>query len=95
MAIRGTPQTIVANFVNTGRQHVLQKATDELFGVDRHGFPLSTAGTLISKGDLAVVGREDSTVGDGHTVNVAGEIIEDCGGALNRRFAVNDPVFLP
>ena len=33
---------------------------------------------LIPKGSLAIVGREDSTVGDGNTVNVPAEVIEDC-----------------
>ena len=91
----GTPQTIVSNFVNTGRQHMLQKTPDELLGADGHGFRLSTAGTLIPKGNLAVVDREDSAIGDGHTVNVAGQIIEDRTGALDGRFTVNNPVLLP
>ena len=91
----GTPQTIVSNFVNAGRQHMLQKTPDELLGADGHGFRLSTAGTLIPKGNLAVVGRDYSAVGDGYTVNVAGEIIEDCTGALDGWFAVNDPLLLP
>jgi hypothetical protein len=62
---------------------------------DGHVFDLSTAGILIPKGHLIVVGRNDSAVGDGDTLNVAGEIIEDCTGALDGRFTVDDPVFLP
>ena len=93
--MRGAPQTIVANFVNAFRQHMLQKTPDEFLGVDCHGLCLGPAGTLVSKGNLAVVDRNDSTVGDGDTVNVAGEIIEDCTGTLNSRFTVNNPVLLP
>ena len=52
-------------------------------------------GILISKGHLTVVDREDSAVGDGHTVNVAGEIIQDRTCALDGRFTVNDPFLLP
>jgi hypothetical protein len=37
----GTPQTIVSNFVDTSRQHMLQKTPDELLGADGHGFCLS------------------------------------------------------
>ena len=33
-----------------------------------------------------LIGRDCSTVGDGNTVNVAYEIIEDCTGTLNSRF---------
>ena len=56
---------------------------------------MSTAGTLIPKSHLTVVGRNDSAVGDGYTVNVAGEIIEDCVGALDGRFTVDDPFLSP
>jgi hypothetical protein len=56
---------------------------------------LSGAGVPIPKGDLSVVGRDDSAVGDGDTVNVPGKIVEDFGCALDSRFAVNDPVLLP
>jgi len=34
---------------------MLQKTPDELLGADGHGFRLSTAGTLIPKGDLTIV----------------------------------------
>ena len=74
---------------------MLQKTPDELFGADGHGFYLSTAGILIPKGHLTVVGRKDSAVCDGDTVNVAGEIIENYASALDGRFTVNDPFLLP
>ncbi len=95
LAMCGTPQTIVSNFVNAGRQHVLQKTPDELLGANGHGFCLSTAGILIPKGNLPVVGRDYSTVGDGYTVNVAGEIIEDCTSTSDGRFRMSDPFLLP
>ena len=60
LAMRGTPQTIVANFVNTGRQHMLQETSNELLGADSHGLRLGTAQTLIPKGNLTVVGRDYS-----------------------------------
>ncbi len=91
----GTPQTIVSNFVNTSRQHMLQKTADELLGDDGHGFGLIVLGILIPKGHLTVVDRDDSAVGDGYTVNVAGQIFEDCVGALDDRFRMSDPFFLP
>ena len=74
---------------------MLQETSNELLGADGHGFCLSAAGTLIPKGNLAVVGRDDPAVGDGYTVNVAGEIIEDRTGALNGRFRMSDPFLLP
>ena len=95
LAMRGTPQAVVTNFVNTCRQHMLQKTPDELLGADGHGLCLRTAGILISKGNFPVVGRDYSAAGDGYTVNIAGEIIEDRTGALDNWFAVNDPFLLP
>ena len=74
---------------------MLQKTPDELLGADGHGFGLIVPGILIPKGDLAVVSRDYSAVGDGDTVNVTGEIIQDRTGALDGRFTVNDPVLLP
>jgi hypothetical protein len=74
---------------------MLQETSNELLGADSHGFRLGAAGTLMPKGNLAVVGRDYSAIGDGYTVNVAGEIIEDCTSALDGWFAVNDPVLLP
>ena len=74
---------------------MLQKTADELLGADGHGFGLIVPGILIPKGHLTVVDREDSAIGDGDTVNVAREIIENRAGALDGRFTVNDPVLLP
>ena len=93
--MRGAPQAVVADFVNTDRQHMLQKTPDELLGADSHGFCLSSIGTLIPKGNLVIFDREDSAVGDGDTMNVASEIIEDLTGALDGWLAVNDPFLLP
>jgi hypothetical protein len=74
---------------------MLEKTPDEFLGVDRHGLCLSSAGTLISKGDLTMLGRDDSAVGGGETVNVAGEIIEDGTSTLNSSFGMSDPFLLP
>jgi len=95
LAIRGTPQAIVSNFVNTRRQHMLEKTPDELLGADGHGSCLGAAGTLIPKGHLAVIDRDDSAVGNSDTVNVASEIIEDLTGALDGRFTVDNPFLSP
>ena len=63
---------------------MLKKTPDELPGADGHGFDISTAfGILIPKGHLAIIDRDDSAVGDGYTVNVAGQIIKDCTSAMD------------
>ena len=92
----GTPQTIVTNFVNALWQDMLEKTPDEFLGADGHGFDISTTfGILIPKSNLTIVDRKDSAVGDGCTVNVAGQIIKDCTSAMDGRFTVDNPVFSP
>jgi len=70
---------------------MLEKTPDELLSTDGHDLSLCCAGAPIPKGHLTVVGRKDSAVGDGDTVNVTGKIIEDLTGALDGRFRMNDP----
>ena len=94
-AIRGTPQAIVANLVKPCRQYMLEKTPNEFLVADGHDLHLSCVGAPISEGDLAVVDRDDPAVGDGDTVNVATEILQDGTGTMDSRFTVNDPVFLP
>ena len=75
---------------------MLQKTPDELFGVDNHSLDISTAfGILIPKSHITIVDRKDSAVGDGDSVNVAGQIIKDCTSAMDGWFTVDDPFFLP
>ncbi len=74
---------------------MLKKTPDELSSADGHALGFGCSGGPISEGHLAIVDREDSAVGDGHTVNVAGEVLQDFAGALDSRFTVNDPILLP
>jgi hypothetical protein len=94
-AIRGTPQAIVPNLVDTRRQHMLEKTPNELLGVDGHGRRLSCASGPIPKGHLTVVDRKDSAVGNGDPVDVASQVVEDLTATLDSRFTVNDPVLFP
>jgi hypothetical protein len=93
--MRRTPQTIVANLVNSGWQHMLQKTPDELGSADGHGLGLGWAVATRPKGHLTLVDRQETAVGDGHPVNVAAQVLQDSAGTLDRRFTVNDPVLLP
>ena len=46
-----------------------------------------------TKGDLAIVERNQSVVGDGHAVGVTAEVVEHILRTTERWFAVDDPMF--
>jgi hypothetical protein len=47
---------------------------------------------LVAKGNLVVVEGDQSVIGNGDAVGVAGEIAQDMLGATERRFEVDHPV---
>ncbi len=74
---------------------MLKKPTDELAGLQRHGFPECISGILVAEGDVVVGEALDAVVGDSDAVNVAGEVADDLFGLLKDRLAVDDPGFFP
>jgi hypothetical protein len=91
-AIRRSPEAIVTNLVNASGQDVLKEPTNKLVGGQRHRSPLRITASLVSEGDVAIIDRDDATVGDSNAVDIASEVFQDRLDALNRRFAVDDPV---
>ena len=51
LAMRGTPQTIVSNFVNTSRQHMLQKTSHEFENIEGSLSESVAALLAVGKGD--------------------------------------------
>ena len=80
----------MANAVEALRQHMQEKAPDELMRVERHGLvtlrPLDTV-VLVFEGNAIRIGRDQPAVGDGHTMGVAGEIGQDRLGPEKGFFA--------
>ena len=73
-------QAVVADAVEAARQHVQEKAADELGGVERHGLEAVAAFdpvVLPLEGDARLVERDEPGVGDRDAMRVAGEIGED------------------
>jgi hypothetical protein len=50
-----TPEPVVPDLVETLRQHVLQKAANELQCRQGHGLPAVMAGVLVAETDLAIL----------------------------------------
>jgi hypothetical protein len=83
----------VADAVEAVGHGVLQEAADELVSGERHqlGFAVLPI-VLPSEADLAVVEPEQTAVGDGDTVGIAGEIAEHLLRPGERGLRVDDPI---
>ncbi len=74
---------------------MLEKSSDEFLGRKAHHLPGLFPGVLVAKPDLATFYGENATVGDGDSVHVAREVLEDPLRSLHPRFAVDHPVLFP
>jgi hypothetical protein len=74
---------------------MLQKAANELVGLKRHRLPRCVAAALVAEDHLAVIDGKDAAVGDGHTMDVASEVLKYTVGSLDRGLDVDDPVLVP
>jgi hypothetical protein len=79
-------QSEVADFDETGGQHMEQEAADELDRVELHGAAaVAMSGVSPSEANLAVIETEESSVGDGNPMRVAGQILQHMLGSAERR----------
>ena len=96
----GGPMTIgeetdVADAVEAVGHGVLQKTADEFVGWQRHYFGLAVLAIVLpGEADLPILEPDQTAVGDGDTVGVAGEIAEHLFGPGKRRLGEDDPVDL-
>jgi len=75
------------------RQDVEQKAAQELRQRDGQGaFVVAVGRVPPAKGNLIMVKRDQTVVGDGDAVGVAAEILQNMFGAAKRWFAIDDPI---
>src|SRR5262249_61231002 len=73
--VAGGKQAVMADAVEAVGQDVGEESSDELVGVQCHCLPpfgSIDAVILPAEGDAVVVGRDQSTVGDGDAVGIAG-----------------------
>jgi hypothetical protein len=86
-------ETEVADAHETGGKHVEQKASQELVhGQGHEALLVAVGGVSPAEGDLVTGEGNETMVGDGHTMGVSAQVVEDVLGAPERRFAVDDPV---
>src|SRR6267378_1831845 len=79
----------------SARNNMDEKSANELDGFKRHRFGLVAISVVPEcEGDSTILQRHDATVGNGHAVGVAGQILERLFGSSKRRLGVNDPLLL-
>ena len=91
-------EAVIPNPVESRRQHVEQKPTDEFGRGQRHrllGLRAVGAVVLIAEADVAVVDIDQPRVGDGDAMGVAADVVEHLLRTRKRRFRVDDPFSLP
>ena len=87
-------EPVVTDSVEARRQDMEQEAADELVGLERHRFPtIAVLGSvvLVSEGNAAFIERDESSVGDGDAMGIAGEIGQDGLRPCERRPDIGHP----
>jgi hypothetical protein len=82
----------VADLDEAGWQDMEQKATGELHRIELHdAAAVVISGVAPAEVHLTVLEAEESSVGDGHAVRVAGQILQHMFGSSERRLGVDHP----
>jgi hypothetical protein len=90
----GIHEAVVADFHETGRQHMLQEAADELHDIESQDSLSFAVGLAITNAHGAVQDTDDARVGNGDFEDVGSELFESGLSGANG-LAVNVPVDLP
>ena len=76
-------------------QHVKQESAQELMSGNGHDLLLAAVGIVSpSERDAIVLESHEAMVGDGDTMGIAGQVVENMFGAAERRLGVDHPVLL-
>ncbi len=74
-----------------------EETADELWGLEAHGlvagFVAWAAVVLPLKGDVVLVEGDETRVGDGDAMGVAGEVVQDLAGSSPRGSGIEVPLF--
>ena len=82
----------LANADESRRQHVQQKAAEELDRVQGERLGPAAIGIILrGEADSAVCERLQTVVGNGNAMRVAGEILEHACGSTKGRLGIYDP----
>ena len=86
-------QSEVADLDEAGRQYMEQETSDELDRIELHdAAAVVVSGIAPAKAHLSVVETEQSSVGDGNPVRVAGQVLQHMFGSSERRLGIDHPL---
>ena len=86
-------KAVVADANEPGREHVQQKAPEELVDVESEELlGVAVCVVAIAEADTLAVEGDDAGVADGDAVGVVGQIREYLLGTCERRLTVHDPI---
>src|SRR6266511_712986 len=92
--MRVSEEAVVANAMETVRQHVEQEAPHELADVEAHDLALVTTAlpiVLPAETDMGLIKIEQAAVSDRDAMRVAREISQDLLGTGEGPFGIDDP----
>ncbi len=76
------------------RQNMKEESSDKLVGLEGHGLlPVMVGIIPPSEGNLAVLDCADAVITDGDSMGISAEVLKGPLGAIEGRFAVDDPLF--
>ena len=70
----GIHEAEIADFHESGRQHVLKETPDELHDIESHGSPPLAMRFLVTKGDGSILHFDNAAVGHCHHENIRSQI---------------------
>jgi hypothetical protein len=92
-AIAVGKQSEVADLDEAGGQDMEQEAADELDCIELHdAAAVAMPGVPPAEAHLSVVEAEESSVGDGNPMGVAGQVLQHMLGSSERRLGVDHPL---
>ena len=89
-------QAEVTDFDKPGRQHMQQEPAKKLNRSEAHNpDAIVVPGVAPAKAHLAIRKTQQSTIGNGNTMSVTSQILENVRGAAKRRVGMNHPCLAP
>jgi len=68
---------------------------DKFIGLQRHGLLTVTVGIISpEERNMAVPDSEDAVIADGDSMSIPAEVLKDPLGAIEGRFAIDDPLLV-
>src|ERR1700687_5993953 len=91
--MRVAQEAVIPDAGKTIRQHVDQKATDELAGLKGHRLLAVVVPVILpAKADLAILDRQQAVVGNGDAVGIPPDILKNLSRSGEWPLGIDDPL---